>query len=247
MTSGRTAAGPPAPRWGFGDFLLVWFGALVVAVVVQTVALSILGVTDTTHIPRPDEITSTVVTLYAQGAAMALGVALVAWWRGGGQTLRTAFGFVLRFRDAGWMLIGVLISLGTVVLITPVTRLHDKAVEQHVVTLYREASGGQRAAFAIAVGIVAPIAEELLFRGLLLRSLQRRLPTVAAVIVAALVFAAAHLVDPSAYVALFPLMVLSLVSGYAAVRTFELSRSIFLHIGFNLLTVVVLLLGKSTT
>ena len=81
--------------------------------------------------------------------------------------------------------------------------------------------------------------EELLFRGLLLRSLARRVTALQAVTISALVFALAHpLFDPSlGTLAVVPaLFALGAVSGVVALRTGELSRSILLHVGFNLLT-----------
>lgn len=234
---------PAAPRWGIGDFVIVWVAAVIVAVIALSLVYALLGVDDVAHIARSDEITGTIVTLYTQALAMAGGVALVAAVRGIAGGLRENFGLVIRLRDAPWLLLGIAISLGGSAGIYPLQQLHDKTVEQHVVTIFREASGVQLALFAVAVGLVAPIAEELLFRGLLLRALERRLATPWAVLVAAAVFALGHLIDPSAYIALFPLMLLALVSCVAAVRSFELSKSIFLHIGFNLITVV-LVVGK---
>jgi hypothetical protein len=44
--------------------------------------------------------------------------------------------------------------------------------------------------------------------------------------------------DPSAIRAVVPLLILSVVSAIAAVRSGSLSRSIWLHIGFNAITAV---------
>jgi membrane protease YdiL (CAAX protease family) len=59
-----------------------------------------------------------------------------------------------------------------------------------------------------------------------------------AVAVSALVFALAHLLDPSlGTLAVLPaLFALGAVSGVLALESGDLSRSIMLHIGFNLLT-----------
>lgn len=93
------------------------------------------------------------------------------------------------------------------------------------------------ALFALLVGIIAPIVEELFFRGLLLQSLSKRgmAPWLAVVLSSAL-FAAMHL-----QLLQFPgLMLFGLISGTLAVRTGRLGASIFAHIGFNMTTVVVL-------
>jgi membrane protease YdiL (CAAX protease family) len=88
--------------------------------------------------------------------------------------------------------------------------------------------------------IVGPFFEELVFRGVLLGWMQERLGAVAAIWVSALAFAAFHLVDPSigTVVALPALAAVGVVSGVLAVRTGDLSRSILLHAGFNLVTVL---------
>ncbi len=100
---------------------------------------------------------------------------------------------------------------------------------------------------AVFAGLIAPFCEELLFRGLLLRSLARRVPALWAIALSALAFAAAHpLFDPSlGSLAVVPaLFALGAVSGVVALRTGELSRSILLHVGFNLLTTVAALFHK---
>ena len=96
---------------------------------------------------------------------------------------------------------------------------------------------------ALAVTFVAPLGEELLARGLVLRSLQRRFEPWVAVLLSSLLFALVHpLLDPRAILAVVPLLVLSLVSGIQAVRTGDLSRSIWLHVGFNALAAIGLVL-----
>ena len=104
-----------------------------------------------------------------------------------------------------------------------------------------KARGVHLALIALVAGLIAPVCEELLFRGLLLRSLRRRVSPVAAVAISALVFALAHpMLDPTfGTLAVVPaLFALGAISGVAALRRGDLSMSIFLHIGFNLLTTV---------
>ena len=92
----------------------------------------------------------------------------------------------------------------------------------------------------LAVVLVAPPVEELLFRGALLRSLQRRWSAAVAIFASAFLFAGIHLVDPGARYVLPALLLIGLVSGYQAVKHGDLARSVLLHSGFNLLTAVVL-------
>ena len=108
--------------------------------------------------------------------------------------------------------------------------------QQEVARALERASTPARLAGAVAVVVAAPLAEELLFRGLLLRGLLRRFGAPVAVLLGGAVFAVVHLLDPSAAPLLAPLLLVGVVSGILAVRTGELSQSILLHAGFNLLT-----------
>ena len=98
-----------------------------------------------------------------------------------------------------------------------------------------------------ALPIFAPVAEELLFRGLLLRALRRRVTVVVAVGVQAIVFALVHpLLSPTLgdFAVVPALFALAVVSGVLAVRRGDISASIFLHVGFNLITVLLALTGR---
>jgi membrane protease YdiL (CAAX protease family) len=95
----------------------------------------------------------------------------------------------------------------------------------------------------VTIVLLAPLTEELLFRGTLLRSLLRKMSPEWAVLVTAVAFGLVHaLGDPSigTVIALPAIILLGVVSGYQAARTGNLSRSILLHVGFNALTVVFL-------
>ena len=108
-----------------------------------------------------------------------------------------------------------------------------------MVRTFQRAHGLDTTFFVVAVLVVAPIGEELLFRGALLRALLRRTGPATAIFVAALAFALVHVVlDPGAGYAVPALLFLGLLSGYEAWRTGDLSRSILLHAGFNLLAVL---------
>jgi membrane protease YdiL (CAAX protease family) len=96
------------------------------------------------------------------------------------------------------------------------------------------------AVLAVFAVLIAPVCEELLFRGLLLRALQRRFSPVIAVSVSALAFALVHpALDPAwgSFVVIPALFGLGALAGVAAVRRGDLSVSIMLHVGFNFLTI----------
>jgi membrane protease YdiL (CAAX protease family) len=62
-------------------------------------------------------------------------------------------------------------------------------------------------------------------------------------VISSVVFAGVHLLDPSTATLMAPLLLLAVVSSVRAVRTGLLSQSILLHVGFNLLSAVVLVLS----
>jgi uncharacterized protein len=112
---------------------------------------------------------------------------------------------------------------------------------QDVVNQLEKAGGAKLAVLALVAGLLAPVCEELMFRGLLQRALRRRLAPAPAIAITAAAFALAHpLLDWSlGTFAIVPaLFALALVSGIAAEETGDLSVSILLHMGFNLVTVV---------
>jgi membrane protease YdiL (CAAX protease family) len=91
-------------------------------------------------------------------------------------------------------------------------------------------------ALFVIVGIGAPIAEELFFRGLTQRSAERRFgPTVAWVGTAAF-FAVTHF----ELLQLPALFAFGLILGWLARRTGRLGMSIFSHLGFNLMAAAAL-------
>lgn len=88
------------------------------------------------------------------------------------------------------------------------------------------------------VVIGAPFIEELFYRGLLLRSLQKSLPAAwMAVVVCGLVFGASHF----QLLELPALSVFGMLLAFLAIRTGRLGMSIAAHLGFNAVTVWYLL------
>ena len=88
----------------------------------------------------------------------------------------------------------------------------------------------------LMVGIGAPVVEEIYFRGLTLRSAERRFGPMWALVGTSFFFAAIHL-----SVLVIPgLVVFALILGWLTQRTGRLGPAIFAHIGFNLVTAAVL-------
>lgn len=89
----------------------------------------------------------------------------------------------------------------------------------------------------VMVCVAAPVAEEVLYRGLLLRSLEQRYGVVWAVGVSSVVFGAMHF----QLVQLPGLALFGLVAAVLVVRTGRLGTAILAHVAFNVVTVVSLL------
>jgi uncharacterized protein len=100
----------------------------------------------------------------------------------------------------------------------------------------------------IAAVILAPVAEELLFRGLLFTALVRRRGLHVAAIVSSLVFAVVHVdVAVSQPLALVGLTIVGMALAYAYQRSGSLLVPIAGHAAFNGITLVVALVGDRLT
>ncbi len=111
--------------------------------------------------------------------------------------------------------------------------------------LIQSARGVSLVVLVLFVAVGAPVVEELFFRGLLLRSIQRRMGTVWAVGLSSVVFGLAHPQDLSPAgqtLVMVTLMVFGAVLGALAVRTGRLGPPIVAHAAFNAWTVAFLLL-----
>jgi membrane protease YdiL (CAAX protease family) len=235
---------PPARRpritWGIGDVVAAWFAGLAVSVV----ASAFVGV----H-TSPTELAALVI---AQDGTMVVWLAVVARRKGLG-SLEADFGlrFVPRGKpwwgDVSWFFAGVGLQLVWIPAIVLLQEVHGTVAKQEAVRIASRSSGLAVPLLFLAIGLLAPITEELLFRGALLRSLMRKTTPGWSVLVSALVFGLVHFGDPSigTLIALPAIVSLGVVSGYQAAKTGDLSRSIMLHVGFNTLSLIDLLLNIS--
>jgi hypothetical protein len=218
-------------RWGLGDFVWIYFAGVVAGVLLASIGYGISG--DPSGDPGA---LTTAFALFGQFGGWVAGLVWVSRRKGRG-SLRADFGLALRVRDAWFVVAGVGIEIALGLLILPLVDLVNQ--NQDVVEDLKDSRGLKLAVLALVAGLVAPFCEELLFRGLLLRSLARRVPAEWAVALSALIFALAHpLFDPTlGTLAVVPaLFAMGALSGALALRSGDLSRSIYLHIGFNLLT-----------
>lgn len=113
--------------------------------------------------------------------------------------------------------------------------------EQQIVTLLRELWGTPQGLLAVGFAAIgAPLAEEVLFRGVALPALQRPLGSVGAVALTALVFGAMHGADPQSVP---PLVVLGAALGWLRTASGSLWPSVILHMANNALVLGALALS----
>lgn len=230
-------------RWGLPDVLVAWFMGIVAS-------LPALALADPDVSTSKQPISYIVVALLLQN----LGIVATLWAYShvkGQQSLRKDFGLEWPRRSlrAGgvvlWLAAGVGMQFLASALLFPINRIGDiEDSAQEVGRTVERANGLGLVLLFLGVVIVAPVVEELLFRGALLRALQRRFTVPVAVFVSAAVFAAVHVLgDPGSYPYVPAWLLLGLVSGWAASRSGNLSRSVLLHMGFNLIAALALVVS----
>jgi membrane protease YdiL (CAAX protease family) len=176
--------------------------------------------------------------------AASLGAAwtcyLVGMWvasdRAGSGRFAADYGLAFRPVDAAGLGIGVLSQLVVVNLIyLPLKALRpdsftDERLQQNAKQLVGRASGGSTLLLVLLVGFGAPVVEELVYRGLLQRSLLARYREWIVVVGVAALFAIVHF-----RVIEYPgLFAFGLILGVCAARTGRLGMGISAHIAFNL-------------
>jgi hypothetical protein len=224
----------PRP-WSLLDFLLVILGGFVGAAVLVGVSAVLGG----------DEL-----FLVLALAGQYLGHLLVLWiiYRAKGSP---DLGFSVESRDVVYLGLGLLLQLALAFLFLPLSLLlfpdGDSAQQVGTAMSGLETTAAKVAAMATAV-VIAPVTEELIFRGVLLKTQEHRSRRTI-MVVTALVFSIFHVLglDPSrileaAAVVLPQLFIVGLVLAWVTLRTKRLGPAIFIHSGFNLLAAVVFFL-----
>lgn len=224
----------PRP-WSLSDFFFVILGGFIGAALFVAVGGFIGG----------DEL-SLVLALSGQYLGH-----LVVLWALSRRKEHPDLGFAIESRDVVYLGLGLALQLALAVLFLPLSSLllpeGESAQQVGTAISGLETTPAKVAAILTAV-VLAPVTEELLFRGILLKVLEprgRRLTMV----ITSLVFAVFHLLglDPTrmlqaAAVVLPQLFLVGLALAWMTLRTKRLGPAIFIHSGFNLLAAVVLLL-----
>ncbi|HEV7862046.1 MAG TPA: CPBP family intramembrane glutamic endopeptidase [Acidimicrobiia bacterium] len=238
MTSG---AGGPAVRpariaWGLPDALHCWLAGYLGAILASFPLYAAHGSGDL------DSRLVFGVILPAQQLTVVLAVVYISRLKGQ-RSLAADFGFRVRMVDARALVVGATLEVGLTLALIPILRLDPDAKNQELLRdLNNHRDAGTVVLFFIGAVIFAPLVEELLFRGVLLRGLLRKVEPPTAVLLSAVIFALVHYIgDPNTLPFLPALAGLGAVLAVTALRTGDLSASIFIHAGFNLTTTILFL------
>lgn len=138
-------------------------------------------------------------------------------------------------RPTHWLFYPLGVALGLALqapanaLFLAIERRFPSHSEDHITALFQAASSPRRAAIALAVILVGPMLEEILFRGALFRPLLKVHPPRLVIGVTATLFALAHLSLQS----WLPIALLGLSLGFIRRESGSLVPSMLLHATFN--------------
>lgn len=180
--------GPGPVRPGFAWRVLSPIGAVVVAFVILVIAAGILSATSLSD-------DGTAALLSFGTSLLLLAFAVLLWQRLPAHDREAAV--ALKHSAWGAVGLGVTVGIGLIIgagAIIVAGSAIDPVVERRIEEVEEIGTAPwQITLTVIAVVVLAPIGEELLFRGLLLRGLVRRLRFWPAALITSVLFAAAHL------------------------------------------------------
>ena len=247
---GLARSGPgglPAVGWRWWEAFLVYVGVnlLVGQILVAGVIFALMGVSAA---DQTDGLPLVVATL---GADLAF-VGLTAVWLGWRHPeWRRAVGITVNARDAAWGFGAgiVLYPIVTIGVGLPLLGLFRLLFGEQVTSPEQLAPDMSAAAKALAVVLavaVAPVAEELFFRGMFYRSIRDRSGIAAGVALSALLFGVVHVVAaPWQDVVFLQTVMVATGAGLALIyeRRANLVASIAAHMAFNTIGIFLIFRG----
>lgn len=234
------ASSRPSVAWGLGHVAAGWVVGLIATVAALGVVVAIAG-------DEAAKDPSLAVGALIQGA-LYVGLVGVPAWLVMVRGVRWAdFGWAGPGRGGHWrdawhgLIIGVVAQVAVVPAIyLPILLLTDDLdISGPARDLVDRADGLGIALLVLMVVVLAPVAEELFFRGMALRALEARMARRVALVVSAAFFGLTHF----QLLQLPALIMIGLVCGWLAQRDGRLGRAVWAHVGFNATTIVILLAG----
>lgn len=222
-------------KWRFREFVWVILGGLFGGGLALIPVMALGG----------DSRTTLVVGLLGQNLGHLLAIWILARQRGGAAGL----GFTVLPSDALYLGLGVLLQITLPLLFLPLANLlGDGDAGQAVSEEIRQMGGtGVRVVIAGLVAVLAPVTEELMFRGVLLQSIGR-INARRGLWLSALIFALFHIFGLTGnflrgvFLTLPTFFIVGLILARVTLRRGRLGPAIFIHSGFNLLAILVLFL-----
>lgn len=230
------------PWWGLGD---VWLG-LVTFLLLAVLGNSVgeLFATDSSNTIELAGVSMPVVvaamSLYAQQVGQAVWPLIVARWKGFGATIDWRLGF--KFIDVPLGIGTAFIAAGAAAIagaiVSGLVGLDDPSEAENTQILTDTQNTAWIWFLVYAATVIAPVAEELFFRGLALRAFEKRGGPILAVVGSTVVFTVLHYNggDLAATAVLFA--AIGAVGAVLAIVTLRVGRlwpAIFAHMGFNAL------------
>lgn len=229
------------PTWGIADALVGWFVAFTSAALIGSLVLLLFGYGGADGKPVEDvPITLMAAAQYPPLWFGMVGVPVwVAWAKGRGVV--EDFKLRVQTSDLIGLPVGLLAQLVLVPLVSfPFLWLSGTGVDELAEPARELADKAQASStigvvvFVAIVVVGAPIAEEIFFRGLVLRSFAKRFGPAIGLAASSVMFGLTHF-----QLLQFPALVAAgAVFGWLALRFDRLGPAIFCHMAFNATTVV---------
>lgn len=224
-------------RWGVPDAVIVLVVTQLIALLWAGIAVGLLW---SGEFPEPLTPPALVVLTAGLWIGYGIGSLLVSTSKGDGPEVE--YGARTRRSDLGP---GIALGVATQVVLLPllylvIAPLFDTDPGDSARQLIDAIAGPlDLALILLSVVVMAPLVEELFFRGLLLQSLARRFGDPVGIVVSSALFAAVHL----EWVVMPGLFLFGLIAAVITRRTGRLGMAWFMHASFNLTTVVLIQAG----
>ena len=206
--------------------------AYVVALPLQAVAISLSGYSGDD--PDTWPISLNIVSVILLWVPFVVALVIVSRYWGSSRPLRD---YRVSFRWADFL--GLPIGVASQLLLLPLVywplqqwfpeTFSSEEVQERAQSLWDKVDGGWVLALIVVVVIGAPLIEEVVYRGMILQSLQGRFNEVLALVLSSAFFAAIHL-QPVEFPGLF---LFAIVLGLCFQKTGRLGSAILAHAAFN--------------